>query len=126
MDKLIKLAMEARENAYAPYSKFRVGAAIEAAGGKIYTGCNVEEGTLGLTVCAERVAIWKAVSDGERDFKRLTVVTDTGIPCAPCGSCRQALAEFCDDLEIVAANTKGDTLKTTLKKLLPQAFRFGR
>ncbi len=120
--KLVKEAIKARKNAYAPYSKFKVGAALEAANGKIYTGSNVENSSYGLTVCAERVALFKAVSDGVKKFRRLAIVADTKSPCPPCGICRQALYEFAPNLEIVMANMKGKTKIVKLGELLKHPF----
>jgi len=122
MNKLVKKAIEARKKAYAPYSKFKVGAALEAANGRIYTGCNVENSSYGITVCAERVALFRAVSEGVTKFKRIAIVADTKNPCPPCGICRQALYEFAQNLEVVMANTKGRTRKVKLKKLLAHPF----
>src|SRR5580698_8212702 len=107
MDPLISAALQARENAHAPYSKFKVGAALEDATGRIHTGCNVENATYGLSLCAERVAVFKAVSDAARGFKRVAVVADTETLTPPCGACRQILWEFCGDVEIVLANLSG-------------------
>lgn len=121
MDPLIKKAIEARKRAYAPYSKFKVGAAVEAVNGRVYTGCNIENASYGLAICAERVAIWKAVSDGVLKFRRIAVVADTDEPCPPCGACRQAMLEF-DDLEIVMANLKGKVIIKRLKDLVPMPF----
>jgi cytidine deaminase len=104
MDPLVSAAIHARENAHAPFSKFKVGAAIEDATGAVHTGCNVENATYGLTVCAERIAIFKAISEGARGFKRVAVVADTDTLTPPCGACRQILWEFCGDVEIVLAN----------------------
>lgn len=123
MKKLIQEALAARKKAYAPYSKFKVGAALEAAGGKIFTGCNVENATYGATCCAERVAIYKAVSEGMKTFKRIAIVADMKEPCPPCGICRQVLFEFSPGLEVIMANTKGKYFSIPLKKLL--AFPFG-
>lgn len=123
MEKLIELAIQAREKAYAPYSKFKVGAAAETEDGKIYTGCNVENSSLGLTICAERLALWKAVSDGHYKFRRLAVVADTKEPCSPCGACRQTLLEFCEnDAEVIMGNIKGETETMKLSALVPKAF----
>ena len=120
---LIERAKKARENAYAPYSKFKVGAAILTEDGEIYTGVNVENASFGLTVCAERVALFKAVSDGKRSFKAIAVVTDTEEPVPPCGACRQVLSEF-GDMEVIMANLKGDVKIARLRDLLPDSFKF--
>ena len=119
---LIEMAMEARERARARFSHFKVGAAIEAETGAVYTGCNVENATYGLTVCAERVAVWKAISEGETRFSRIVVVADTDTLTPPCGACRQILWEFCGDLEIILANLQGETETMRLSSLLPRAF----
>lgn len=116
---LIARAAAARENAYAPYSHFRVGAALLARSGRVYTGCNIEN-VAWATVCAERTALYKAVSEGERAFVAIAVVTQTGI--TPCGVCRQVLVEFAPDLEIIIADTAGHQRVTTLRALLPDAF----
>jgi cytidine deaminase len=121
-DLLIEAALRARENAFAPFSKFRVGAAIQDEAGNIYTGCNVENATYGLTVCAERVAIFKAISEGARQFKRVTVAADTDELTPPCGACRQILWEFCGDVEIVLTNLHGRTETLRLGALFPRAF----
>jgi len=125
MDKdleLIESATQVRERAYAPFSKFRVGAAVRTKGGKIYTGCNVESASYGLTVCAERVAIWKAVSEGEKEFEQIAVVADTQELTPPCGVCRQILWEFCGDMPVTFANLKGNVETVQMKDLLPRAF----
>jgi len=125
MDKdleLIESAKQARARAYAPFSNFRVGAAVRTKDGKIYTGCNVESASYGLTVCAERVAIWKAVSEGEKEFERIAVVADTEELTPPCGVCRQILWEFCGDVPVTFANLKGDVETVQMKDLLPRAF----
>lgn len=122
-DKLVKAAILAREKAYAPYSRYKVGAAILGSNGKIYTGCNVENASYGLAICAERVAIFKAVSDGVKKFKRIAIATGSSKPGSPCGACRQVMAEFCHDIKIIITNSKGVSRKTTLTKLLPDAFR---
>ena len=106
-DKLVAAAKAVRENAHAPYSNFRVGAALRAKSGRVYTGCNVENSTYGLTACAERVAIFKAVSEGERGFDAIAVVAQTDKLTPPCGACRQIIWEFCGDVEIILANLKG-------------------
>lgn len=122
MNKLVKKAIEARKKAYAPYSKFKVGAALEAANGRVYTGCNVENSSFGLTICAERVALFKAISDGVKKFKRLVVVADTKKPCPPCGVCRQAFYEFAPNLEVIMANLRGKTKTVKMKDLLSHPF----
>lgn len=119
---LIKTATLARENAFAPYSNFKVGAAIETANGKIYTGCNVENASYGLTVCAERVAIWKAMSEGEREFTKIIVVADTTNLTPPCGACRQIIWEFCGDISVVLVNLQGKFETLQMVELLPKAF----
>jgi len=120
---LIERAKKARENAYAPYSKFKVGAAILTEDGEVYTGVNVENASFGLSVCAERVALFKAVSDGKRSFKAIAVVADTEEPVPPCGACRQVLSEF-GDMEVIMANLKGDVKIARLRDLLPDSFKF--
>ena len=122
VEELVQAALRARENAFAPYSNFKVGAALEAASGKIYTGCNVENATYGLTVCAERVALWKAISEGEREFQRIVVATDTERPGTPCGACRQLLWEFCGDIEVILANLHGYQENHRLSGLYPRPF----
>lgn len=119
--KLLNAALEARLKAYAPYSKFLVGAAVLAACGKIYTGCNIENASYGLTVCAERNALFAAVGAGERDFTALCVVGDTEAPISPCGACRQVMAEF-KVPRIILANLNGDVKEYTLEELLPYGF----
>ena len=124
MDKneVINKAIEAMENAYAPYSKFKVGAALLTKSGKIYTGCNIENSSYGASVCAERVAIFKAVSEGEHDFELLVVATKTEEPSPPCGICRQVISEFSNDLPIMLVNDKGSIIETNINKLLPFPF----
>ena len=119
---LVNAALAARENAFAPFSKFKVGAALEDADGRIHTGCNVENATYGLTVCAERVAVLKAVSEGVRQFHRIAIAADTETLTPPCGACRQILWEFCGDIEIVLANLRGKTEIHRLKELFPKPF----
>lgn len=119
--KLLAAALAARENAYAPYSKFKVGAAVETADGHIFTGCNVENASYGLTCCAERNAVFAAIGSGARSFKALCVVADTEEPVAPCGACRQVLAEFPFE-KIILANCKGLTKIMTVTELLPYGF----
>ena len=118
---LLNAALSARERAYAPYSKFLVGAAVLAKSGKIYTGCNIENASYGLTVCAERNALFSAVGAGERVFTALCVVGDTEAPISPCGACRQVMAEFKVPC-IILANLKGDVKEYTLEELLPYGF----
>src|SRR5437763_7305177 len=115
-------ARRVREHAHAPFSKFKVGAALVSADGQIITGCNVENATYGLTICAERVAVFKAVSEGHRQFGRVVVVADTAEPTPPCGACRQILWEFGGDLEVVLANLQGVQARHQLKDLLPFPF----
>ncbi len=121
-EKLIAAARQARENAHAPYSNFRVGAALRAASGRVYTGCNVENATYGLTVCAERVAVFKAISEGDHGFDAIAVVADTDRLTPPCGACRQILWEFCGDVEIILANLKGQAEVHRLSALFPKPF----
>ncbi len=121
-DDLVQMALGARANAYAPYSNFKVGAALLASGGKVFTGCNVENSTYGLTVCAERVALWKAISEGEREFSAVAVVTESEHPASPCGACRQLLWEFCGDVEVILANTQGRRESRRVAELLPHPF----
>ena len=119
---LVSAAREVRERAYAPFSNFRVGAAVETADGKIYSGCNIESASYGLTVCAERVAIWKAISEGEKNLTRIAVVVDTEELTPPCGVCRQIIWEFCGDVPVTLANLHGKTETVQMKELLPRAF----
>jgi cytidine deaminase len=121
-DKLVAAARDARQNAHAAFSGFKVGAALETADGTIVTGCNVENATYGLTVCAERVAMFKALSEGHRDFRRVAVVADTDAPTPPCGACRQILWEFGGNLEVILANLRRETGRHQLKDLLPLPF----
>jgi len=123
-DKLIAAAKEARERAHAPYSEFRVGAALQTKVGRVFTGCNVENATYGLTVCAERVAIFKAISEGARvrEFEAIAVVADTDELTPPCGACRQIIWEFCGDIEIILANLKGKVEVVRTPALLPRPF----
>jgi cytidine deaminase len=122
IDPLIEAALAVRANAHAPFSKFQVGAAVEDTGGRIHTGCNVENATYGLTLCAERVAIFKAISEGARKFRRVAVAADTDNLTPPCGACRQILWEFCGDVEIALVNLGGKTEIYRLKDLFPKPF----
>ena len=119
---LVDAAIAARNNAHAPYSHFQVGAALESTEGRIFTGCNVENATYGLTVCAERVAVFKAISEGARKFQRIAVSADTDVLTPPCGACRQILWEFCGDIELTLANLQGKTETLHLKDLFPRPF----
>ena len=119
---LIDAASVARTRAHAPYSDFQVGAAVEAGDGIIYTGCNVESASYGLTVCAERVAIWNGVSNGIKKFDRIAVVVDTDQLTPPCGACRQIIWEFCGDVPVVLSNLQGKTETIRMSELLPRAF----
>ncbi|HYL64755.1 MAG TPA: cytidine deaminase [Candidatus Methylomirabilis sp.] len=121
-DALISEAKQSRENAHAPFSNFRVGAALRATSGRIFGGCNVENATYGLTVCAERVAIFKAISEGERGFDAIAVVTDTETLTPPCGACRQLIWEFCGDVPVILANLKGKTETISMRVLFPKPF----
>jgi cytidine deaminase len=119
---LIAAARQARDNAHAPYSNFRVGAAVRAKSGRIYAGCNVESASYGLTCCAERVAIFKAVSEGERGFDAVAVVTDTDRLTPPCGACRQIIWEFCGDVPVILADLAENSERLSAGALLPRAF----
>ena len=119
---LIAAALKARENAVADYSHFRVGAALETDSGEIFTGCNVENATYGLTACAERVAVWKALSEGRRQFRRIAIAADSETLTPPCGPCRQILWEFCGDIPIILVNLRGARETIQLRELLPRAF----
>lgn len=122
MEPLLEAALGARENAHAPFSNFKVGAALEDDLGRIHTGCNVENATYGLTVCAERVAIFKAISEGARKFRRIAVAADTDVLTPPCGACRQILWEFCGDIEVILTNLHGKSESLRLKGLFPRPF----
>jgi cytidine deaminase len=121
-DALLAAARAARENAVATFSKFRVGAALRSKSGKVYTGCNVENASYGLTICAERVAIFKALSEGEREFDAIAVVTDAEKLTPPCGACRQIIWEFCGDAEVILGNLKGKTEVHRMSALFPLPF----
>ena len=122
MSQLTEAALKAREYAHAPFSKFKVGAALEDENGRVFTGCNVENATYGLTVCAERVAVFKAVSEGARKFTRIAVAADTDSLTPPCGACRQILWEFCGDIEITLVNPREKSETMRLKDLFPRPF----
>lgn len=120
---LLQLAMDASKYAYVPYSNFHVGAALECSDGTVYTGCNVENSSYGATNCAERTAIFKAVSEGHRDFVRIAIYSpDSEIFAMPCGICRQVMVEFNYDLELVLSKANGEMKVMTLRQLLPEAF----
>jgi cytidine deaminase len=119
---LIDLARRARGFARAPYSGFAVGAALETAGGRVFTGCNIENASYGLTICAERVALFKALSEGETAFRRIAIAADTESATPPCGACRQVLWEFAGDIEVVLANAGRETGRFRLAALLPEPF----
>lgn len=124
-DHLVTAARAAREHAMADFSGFKVGAALESVDGRIITGCNVENASYGLTICAERVAIFKALSEGHRAFRRIVVVADTESPTPPCGACRQIIWEFCGDIPVVLANLNAITATLQMKDLLPLPFDKG-
>jgi cytidine deaminase len=119
---LVEAALAARTNAHAPYSHFQVGAALESADGRVFTGCNVENATYGLSVCAERVAVFKAISEGARQFQRIAISADTDVLTPPCGACRQILWEFCGDIELTLVNLRGKTETLHLRNLFPRPF----
>lgn len=121
LDSLFDAARAVRESAYAPYSRFKVGAALLAGDGRVFTGCNVENLSFGLTMCAERVAVGRALADGASAFLRIVVVADTDRPVSPCGACRQVMAEFNPDLEIYLGTLKGQRERFLLSELLPRA-----
>ena len=121
-DALIEAALAVRKNAHAPYSKFLVGAAVEAEDGRVFAGCNVENATYGLTMCAERLAVFKGISEGARRFRRVAVAADTDTLTPPCGSCRQILWEFCGDAEVVLLNLGGKTEAFRMRELFPRPF----
>ncbi len=123
-DSLIQEAIEARKQAYTPYSKFKVGAAVLTADGQVFRGCNIENASYGLTNCAERTAIFKAVSEGEPKVEAIAIVADTDGPVSPCGACRQVIAEFSDsNTKVYLSNLKGDLLETSIAELLPGFFK---
>jgi cytidine deaminase len=122
---LVQAAAKARRNASAPYSRFRVGAALLADDGRIFSGCNVESASYGLTVCAERTAVFKALSEGARGFRAVAVVTAAKEPTSPCGACRQVLWDQCRDIDVIMQTTDGRRAESRLAALLPDAFEFG-
>ncbi|MFD1736592.1 cytidine deaminase [Bacillus salitolerans] len=123
IDKLIVEAKEARERAYVPYSKFKVGAALLTKDGTVYKGCNIENAAYSMTNCAERTALFKAISEGDKDFEAIAVVADTDRPVPPCGACRQVISELCSkDTKVYLTNLKGDVQEITVAELLPGAF----
>ena len=124
MPDLVDEARKARENAVAPFSKFKVGAALRTAEGKVYRGCNVENSTYGLTVCAERVALLTALAAGERKFTAVAVVTQSEEPSTPCGPCRQLMWEYCGDIDVTLANLTGQRVEYKLSTLFPHPFSF--
>lgn len=122
-EQLLELAKQARGNAYVPYSKFPVGAAILTGDGSVVTGCNIENASFGLTNCAERTAIFKLISEGKSDIQMIAVVADTAGPVSPCGMCRQVMAEFCSpDTRVILSNLNGQSKETTVEQLLPFSF----
>ncbi|MGA1791899.1 MAG: cytidine deaminase [bacterium] len=121
---LIDQALKARRRAHAPFSHFKVGAALCCKGGRIYTGCNIENPSMSLSICAERTAMIKAISEGEMDFEIMAIVADSRSLTYPCGACRQMIWEFGPDLQLILANTKGDIKHVALRDLLPEAFEF--
>lgn len=123
-DMLWKAAMAAREHAYAPYSKFPVGSSVETEDGKIFAGCNVENASYGLTICAERSAIFQAISAGEKNIRRVMIIADYEGPCPPCGACRQVIREFNSDAEVIMANIHGQMTVVRMSVLLPASFTF--
>lgn len=122
MNRLLDAALAARDYAHAPFSKFKVGAAIEDETGRVFTGCNIENATYGLTICAERLAVFKAISEGARRFTRIAVAADTDVLTPPCGACRQILWEFCGDAELTLVNLQGKTETMRLKEIFPRPF----
>ncbi len=120
---LLEIAREAAKNAYVPYSRFPVGAALECSDGTVYTGCNVENAALGSTICAERTAFVKAISEGKRDFKRIAIHGEGENYCMPCGACRQFMHEFAPQLEVLSTKAGGRYVSYTLDKLMPHAFQ---
>ncbi|MDF0727212.1 cytidine deaminase [Cytobacillus sp. S13-E01] len=123
IEQLIEEAKQAKKMAYVPYSNFQVGAALLTDDGKVYRGCNIENAAYSMTNCAERTALFKAISEGDKVFKAIAVVADTDRPVPPCGACRQVISELCDqDMKVYLTNLKGDVQELTVKELLPGAF----
>ena len=122
LDSLVEAARRASRNAYVPYSRFQVGAAVLCSSGKVYTGCNIENASYGGTICAERVALTKAISEGERQFERVVVVGPNSSPTSPCGICRQFMAEFGLDVPVTMVGESGESITMTVRELLPDAF----
>ena len=121
LDSLVEAARRASRNAYVPYSRFQVGAAVLCSSGKVYTGCNIENASYGGTICAERVALTKAISEGERQFERVVVVGPNSSPTSPCGICRQFMAEFGLDVPVTMVGESGESITMTVRELLPDA-----
>ena len=119
---LVRLAKTAMQRAYVPYSGYKVGAALLIKGGKVYLGCNIENAAYGATICAERTAIFKAVSEGHRDFDTIVIAGRSNDYCVPCGTCRQVMMEFAPELTVICLNKKGESKKFALKELLPYGF----
>ena len=122
LDELKAAAVTMLDRAYCPYSHFPVGAAVECTDGTVFTGCNIENAALGSTICAERTAIFKAVSEGHRDFVRIVIAGKSEDYCVPCGSCRQVMREFAPELEVICLNGKGESKTFALRELLPYGF----
>ena len=122
INQLIDTAIHQLKYSYTPYSNFKVGAALLAKNGQVYTGCNIENAAYGLTICAERTAIFKAISEGHRDFKRIVIAGKSEDYCVPCGSCRQVMQEFAPQMEVICLNGKGEAKELTLRELLPYGF----
>ena len=121
ISKLAKIAGKVRKQAHAPYSKFQVGAALESDLGKVFSGCNVENISYGLTICAERNAVFSAIASGVRSFRRIVIVADSKEPVTPCGACRQVLSEFSENMEVISVNLQGDEFRANLSELLPRS-----
>lgn len=119
--KLAEIARNVRDRAHAPYSHFQVGAALESEHGKVFSGCNVENISYGLTICAERNAVFAAVASGARSFRRIVIVADSKEPVTPCGACRQVLSEFSEDMEVISVNLEGKEFRASLSELLPRS-----